>query len=425
MEWSEPRDAWDDAGDDVPADAAAYPPAPVPAHERTWRHPSERGQEMWKLSEPPVAIGRGLLVTTGAIGSVLGIAVLWLLVPIGGGLAPSAAPTVTSTFAARFGSSVSTTRVEAAPDETTSSVVADEPTTAPADVRTVNTVLVESPVAAASPSVAVAIGELPYVITTAAAVDGTDGVHLVAVGSSIEGAVMAVEGDLAFIQPSAPIDVLAFSEVAAAAVGDTVTVLTDESEVEVAWSDDGDVPDLDPTIVVEGTPVVDGDGALVALCTLVIDADGATVHLVPVGSPDAAPPTTDTPVSTSSTVAPTSTSTTVAATTSTDGGQPAVTTPATAAWIGIRLGGVDGADRLTITSVATGSPAELAGLSVGDRVVAVDGSMVTTADEIVAALAGKAPGDAMAITLRSAGSNGQAEVERTVSVVLGAYEPTV
>ena len=95
MERSEPFDAWDEGGDD-PLDMSLYGPAPLPAHERAWRHPSEMGQNAWMLTEPPVAIGRGLLVTTGAIGCVLGIAVLWLLVPVGGGLAPSAAPTVTS-----------------------------------------------------------------------------------------------------------------------------------------------------------------------------------------------------------------------------------------------------------------------------------------------------------------------------------------
>ena len=42
-------------------------------------------------TEPPVTIGRGLLVTSGAIGSALGVAVLYLLLPAGGA-APSASP---------------------------------------------------------------------------------------------------------------------------------------------------------------------------------------------------------------------------------------------------------------------------------------------------------------------------------------------
>ena len=92
MERSGPDDAWDDSGDPL------YPAAPVPAHERTWRHPSEVGKAAWELSEPPVAIGRGLLVTTGAIGSVLGVAVLWLLSPMSGS-APTASPTATSSVA--------------------------------------------------------------------------------------------------------------------------------------------------------------------------------------------------------------------------------------------------------------------------------------------------------------------------------------
>ncbi|MBI5087375.1 MAG: hypothetical protein HZB15_00470, partial [Actinobacteria bacterium] len=100
MERSDAFDAWDEPGDDA-GDDSFYAAAPLPPHERTWRHPSELGQAAWMLSEPPVAIGRGLLVTTGAIGCVLGIAVLWLLVPIGGGLAPTATPTVTSSTGLR------------------------------------------------------------------------------------------------------------------------------------------------------------------------------------------------------------------------------------------------------------------------------------------------------------------------------------
>lgn len=58
-----------------------YPGAPVPRHERVWRHPSEMGESMWQRSEPPLSIGRGLLVTSGAIGGLLALAVLWAMLP--------------------------------------------------------------------------------------------------------------------------------------------------------------------------------------------------------------------------------------------------------------------------------------------------------------------------------------------------------
>ena len=99
MERSGPDDARDDAWEfDDESDDVIYPAAPIPPHERTWRHPSEMGEAAWVRSEPPVHIGRGLLVTSGAIGSALGVAVLYLLAPAGG-TTPHAAPTATSSIA--------------------------------------------------------------------------------------------------------------------------------------------------------------------------------------------------------------------------------------------------------------------------------------------------------------------------------------
>ena len=39
---------------------------------------------MWTHTEPPLAIGRGLLITTGAIGGLLSLAVLWAMLPSAG-----------------------------------------------------------------------------------------------------------------------------------------------------------------------------------------------------------------------------------------------------------------------------------------------------------------------------------------------------
>ena len=68
-----------------------YPRAPLPAHERQWRHPSEQGATEWNRSEPPLVVGRGLSVATGTVGAVLAIGLLWLMVPhsnrSGGGVA--------------------------------------------------------------------------------------------------------------------------------------------------------------------------------------------------------------------------------------------------------------------------------------------------------------------------------------------------
>jgi len=48
VERSGPEDARDDAPDDPwDDDAPTYPAAPLPVHERTWRHPSEMGHAAW------------------------------------------------------------------------------------------------------------------------------------------------------------------------------------------------------------------------------------------------------------------------------------------------------------------------------------------------------------------------------------------
>ncbi len=84
------RSEWDD--DDQ------YPAAPLPAHERRWRHPSEVGTHAWAQGEPALAIGRGLSAATGAIGVALTLAVLWAMLPTEAGR--SAVVSVRSTLVA-------------------------------------------------------------------------------------------------------------------------------------------------------------------------------------------------------------------------------------------------------------------------------------------------------------------------------------
>ena len=57
------------------------PVAPLPPHERSWRHPSELGSADWAASEPPFEVGRWLAVASGAIGVTLAIAILWVMIP--------------------------------------------------------------------------------------------------------------------------------------------------------------------------------------------------------------------------------------------------------------------------------------------------------------------------------------------------------
>jgi membrane-associated protease RseP (regulator of RpoE activity) len=452
VERSEPSDAWDDAGDD-PRDDALYGPAPLPAHERTWRHPSEMGQTAWVLTEPPVAIGRGLLVTTGAIGCVLGIAVLWLLVPIGGGLAPTASPTVTSSFNGVRGTITSTSVV---PDRTdlVSDTVVLQPSqiTLPSEDVPLNTVLVTRPKTPDTNAVAVAVssGDAPFIVTTANAVSDTEGFSMVGAGDPSNGSIVAIDGKLAYLASTDDLEVVGFSATGSAHDGDMVTVLGQE-QTPVHFGT-GAMAELDATVVREGTPVIDESGALVALCTLVQGTDGSyAVALVPIGQPPVPDPSTSVP--TTSTVIDTSTTTTAPAPSTT----PTTVAPLLA-WAGIRgFGEVDPASLPIITSVSPDSPAAVAGLVAGDQIVAVDGVRVTRVDEVLAAIKAKAPGDTIVFTVITTTPTAPATtdsstttsttsttttvssstatttsttlppapVERSISVVLGVYEPTV
>ncbi len=311
MERSGPDDARDDAPDDAWGDAwvdaaPSYPPAPIPAHERTWRHPSEIGQAAWATSEPPVTLGRGLLITSGAIGSALGVAVLYLLLPAGIAT-PSASPTVTSSIStARSAVTVApeTTSVTAFENVQSTSALDDAPDLTLPAPDTPSTVLVMA-LASTSPepvSVAVAIEGDPYVVTTANALESIGEVNLLGPGDReltprMSAELISIEGDLAYLSPSAQMEVVSFASTASAEPGQIVTVLADvPTDVSyVAPGTSGGVPELDAGRIVEGTPVIDATGALVALCTLVIDADGAHVDMVAI---EAAPPDDVVPSST-------------------------------------------------------------------------------------------------------------------------------
>ncbi|CAB4565927.1 MAG: PDZ domain-containing protein [Actinobacteria bacterium] len=448
FEGFDPFDDSDDSDDLV----ELYPPAPVPAHERTWRHPSELGLAAWQQTEPPVAIGRGLLVTTGAIGSALGVAVLYLMLPVGG--LPSASPTATSSTALLRSPAVTVTDQPVATQLRNGGSPADADGGSPASTNwtdgpgvtlpspdTPSTVLVLTPTAGPDDeplSVAVAIEGAPYVVTTAnAVVDDDDGVHLVAAAGPADGvavpmdaAVVSVEGDLAFLEPSTALEVVRFAATAPLVTGQTLTVLADEP-TEMAL-DDAAVAALDPAVIVEGTPVVDDDGALVALCTVTIDADGARVELIPVHGSTGVAPVDDTSGTTSTSTAPdvgTTPGTTVApppdpapaAPSAPSGGVVSPTTPSTntavapvatpspaptttaapAAWIGLRFDGAPASSPLTITGVVAGSPAMAAGVTVGERLVAVDGVEVRTVADVIDAIRSRAPGTVVRLTLAS------------------------
>lgn len=480
MERSDPDDGWNDGND-----ASSYPAAPVPAHERQWRHPSEVGQQVWQLTEPSVVLGRGLLVTTGTIGCALGLAILWMLLPVGGsGSTPTAEPVATRSVASlpgpRPGAATVLAPASASAPASTISRENDQSTllTLPAEVPPSNTMLLPPSETGGPRSIAVMIGDSPMMVTTANALGDrhdpgsgpADEIDLLLdSGDTMSATVLSIEDSLAYLQRTEQTDdsspattMIGFSNASSAVVGDMLYVLSANT---IMFVFDGSLRlGNDSAEVVEGTPVVDRSGALVALCTR--DAQGVSILPLPAGggaggTPMSTPPTTtastspgntdntdskDNTGSTGNTSTTETTSTTTAATTST-GSTSTTTTLAVAAWMGVRLVDSDNAtqrDRaahgVTVASVAPGSPAAAAGILTGQRIVSIDGQIVNTAAAAAVIIQSHRPGDTVQLTMANpspgdlaggADSVGTTDVgdsgqgQRRINVVLGEHVPTV
>ena len=82
------------------------------------------------------------------------------------------------------------------------------------------------------------------------------------------------------------------------------------------------------------------------------------------------------------------------------------------AYLGVRIQDANGA--VLVSEVDPGSPADEAGISVGDLIVAVDGNEVASASDLVQMIQAHAPGDEVTLTLEWRGE------ARDVSVTLAA-----
>jgi putative serine protease PepD len=71
----------------------------------------------------------------------------------------------------------------------------------------------------------------------------------------------------------------------------------------------------------------------------------------------------------------------------------------------------ESAQEVTVAEVKPGGPAGKAGLRTGDVVVAIDGKTVGEASDVAAAIAGKRPGDTVAIEVRRGGQSQTVDVE--------------
>lgn len=373
-----------------------YPVAPVPAHERVWRHPSEIGQAQWVRTEPPLTVGRGLVAATTTFGGLLTIAVVWAMWPSTGSevTAISTVATIIDVADAAGEPSLTTSSIGLIEPTRNSTLVSAPPTlaapavtTGPAVTEPISTemrvnvtqapsISVETIVAALPRAAAVAIDDDTIVlVTTAAAVGDRTEMQVTFDGvAAVDVAVVFVDDRRGLAVLSAEAEVVAglapLTLRSAPNSTDTVTALADTGSPLALVSDaDGrtwvtgwDAAGAGATP--EGMPLVDDSGLLVGLC---MHSDDRML-LVPVDRLG------DLQSSKGSTAAP---------------------------WMGIVLDTAAG-DALTIGFVDPAGPAAGGGLHLGDVIVAIDNLPVLTQGELDAMLRNRQPGDIVAVTVRRA-----------------------
>jgi putative serine protease PepD len=390
------RSEWDDD--------EQYEVAPLPAHERVWRHPSEMGEQAWLHSEPPLAIGRGLTMATGTIGCVLALAVLWTMLPTQAGR--SANSSVRATSALRTDDTVATLQAgvssitEAdAPVVTASSPLSSGAITAvPQQTSAVATTVapqltyqVQQGTEVSEVAIAVAVHGGSLVVTTAQAVTADHTVDLMLPDGSIAAAQVLFVDDrsgLAVLAPHTASGTMAFVVAAGIESGDELTFLGLDAERTVTVPDDltvaADWLDGEPTV--EGAPVVNQRGELVALCS---HNDAGETRLVRLDNLDQLQQ----------------------ALRSFSGTAPV--------WLGVVLND-DPSGKLSIGAIDPAGPAALAGLTSGDVIVSIDGTLLASGQALTDALAQHAPGDLVEFVVRRADGT-----EVTVSVTLAAPKTAV
>lgn len=384
------RSEWDD--DDQ------YPAAPLPAHERRWRHPSEVGNHAWAQGEPALTIGRGLSAATGAIGVALTLAVLWAMLPTEAGR--SAVVSVRSTLVAGPANGLlgeGTTGIE--PTSVLSTSGANEPatdatvlagtiSTEPVAAQTMPTYQINHVTTLEPSAVAVAVDGGNLVVTTAGAVGDDLALELLLPDGTVAQAdVLLVDqlSGLAVLAPDSVDGIARFTVATKMEPGDVLTVYG-SNPMDITVDPAGNVATEWPggDTISEGTPVVNQRGELVALCT---HSAGGT-SLVAIDNLNglrralgaALPP----PV-----------------------------------WLGVVLNDDPGGS-LVVGAVDPVGPAAGAGLEVGDSILAIDGRRMIDLTELAGTLALHRPGDKVSIALLC--SDGTTS---TVLVELAAPRPSL
>jgi S1-C subfamily serine protease len=461
VEWSD--DTGDARGDNLDDfgirgnPSGHYSPAPLPAHERVWRHPSEVGQAQWSSSEPPLAIGRSLGVAAATLAVLLGGAVLWTLVPTGAqpsavpiqpgtSISPAPAPAGAnepSAFAdpsSAGATSPATAQLTPTAQGDSSTAMAPsatmkvEPTKVPQPTTTAapRTQANPRPAASAAP-VAVGVGDGTLLVTTAQAMAGSaDAVLLDGTGGEVAAKLLLVDqqSGLAILRPSRPqaygftigvlgdvggaVDVGGVAEVGVVGNGvaqatvwrenGTFRLRIDVSDTGIAAnaantasagdSSSGNAPADEPAPQAPGSPTTSN----------LASGDGAGSDArSDAGAGGDADESMQLEVPEGAPVLSEAGELIGLCTMTSDGWSMSPVLPIvdlgrlasmhTGAWLGWSVSGS------TITDIAADSPAAQAGLVVGDRIEAINGRAVETDAEVLTALAAITTGDTVSVQI--------------------------
>ena len=386
---------WD--GDD------SMPPAPVPRHEREWRHPSEIGHPELASFETR-SVSKGAMAVAGLTGVALSLVLGRMLIPSGGDdTAHNSASAPTSSGSAVLAtlvipsSRVSTVEVSEPTTEVSGDAEPTVPATPPPTAEAVPDTATEPSVATLSssePTIGAAIVTIGttdhlgmlwngrYAIATTGAGDlGATVAILLANGSTVDSIVVAEEAGLVVLELVEPIQT---DEVSTAwppdGAGRYVGSDGSISAVEVVPGTDGkyvlhDGALAEGRVVRQGTPVIDRQGRLLGMCAPGVDGVVTLVSWTPV---EALIDRAD----------------------------------QLGAWLGVRSGpGPDAS--ATVAEVAPQSPAESSGMLVGDVVTAIDGYPVASLSELGAHLRVVRPGTTVTVTVVRSGR----EVELAIATV--------
>ena len=388
-------------------DDPEYPCAPLPAHERSWRHPSEHGASQWVLSEPPLVVGRGLTLVTGTIGAVLAVGLLWVMIPHnnrGGGVAAqgSTALRIPGVETTVFRQSTAAA-ITNSPLTTMSSLVVATATTALTGTATTIAGTAESSaspttrveratttVAVLQPQMAIAVALVRghFVATTAASVGDASNVTVqLPSGENVAGTVYSVDqgSGIAIISvPDGVVTVPMTPSVAPIPTDAAVVLTPDPWPVSVWRGATGTQITADPNIrLAEGALVMDSDSGLIGMCTM--GADG--VHVVEAGS-------------------------------MLDAINEAIASEAPV-WLGVKVAS-DVAGNLTVLSVDADGPSARAGVQTGSVIRRIDGVAVSTMDALRSGLLAHKPGDTATLSVVPPGATEQVDVAITLTPNPGA-----